>query len=145
MLNAPLEDAELDELQQIMMSWPAEDALEVSGLHGLLTAVVSSPETVMPSEWLPVVLGSYVFETQAEAQRVITLIMRFMNEIVDTLINEQRRTSRFCWNRSELDRHRRSLARGVTAISRASSSVPRLGSRSWTKRESDTRSKRSFG
>ncbi len=88
MLNAPLEDAELDELQQIMMSWPAEDALEVSGLHGLLTAVVSSPETVMPSEWLPVVLGSYVFETQAEAQRVITLIMRFMNEIVDTLINE---------------------------------------------------------
>jgi uncharacterized protein len=88
MVDAPLEDAELEQLQHAMMSWPADDALEVSGLHGLLTAVVSGPETVMPSEWLPVVLGSYVFETQIEAQRVITLIMRFMNEIVDTLINE---------------------------------------------------------
>jgi uncharacterized protein YecA (UPF0149 family) len=50
-LTAP----ELDELQTILLSGTNDDRLELSGLHGLQTAVVSSPKPINPDEWLPLV------------------------------------------------------------------------------------------
>ena len=92
MLNRPLADAEMDELDAILMSSSDDTALELSGLHGFLTAIVSGPETVMPSEWLPIVFGErgfHEFETREQVERAIMLVMRLMNEIIATLIEER--------------------------------------------------------
>ncbi len=60
------------------------------GLHGFLTAVVSGPEMVMPSEWFPVIFGSDgpSFTDRDQAERIFGLIMRMYNEIAFTLAEE---------------------------------------------------------
>jgi uncharacterized protein len=56
-------------------------------LDGFLTALVIGPTTIMPSQWLPVVWGAteddpMTFKDEAQAERVMSWIMRFMNERV---------------------------------------------------------------
>jgi yecA family protein len=85
-LSIPLSEAELDELTEILLARFDEDSepvdgdegvLDVSELDGLLTAVVSSPVTILPSQWLPVLWGDFppVFETEAEVERVFSLML----------------------------------------------------------------------
>jgi uncharacterized protein len=59
----------------------------ITRVHGFLTSVVSGP-IVLPSEWIPVVFGDdedSVWETMAQAQRAMGLLMRFYNEIASDL------------------------------------------------------------
>jgi uncharacterized protein len=97
-LSSPLSEAELAELDDALLNRFDEDAEPVSGdegiidvseLDGLLTAVVSSPVMIMPSHWLPAVWGDYppVFETDAEVERVFSLMVRHLNGIAATLMN----------------------------------------------------------
>jgi yecA family protein len=76
-LTAP----ELDELQTILLSGTNDDRLELSGLHGLQTAVVSSPQPITPDEWLPL-----VGDTRPE--RMLSLVMRQMNGIAAELAHD---------------------------------------------------------
>ena len=84
---APLSDEEMDELGRFLCSDATSDetmVLEV--LDGYLTALVVGPTTVMPSLWLPRVWGpaeedAPEFETTAQAQRILELILRHMNGI----------------------------------------------------------------
>lgn len=86
-LDQPLSDKEFDELDQFLLSDRcADDAMTMDTLHGYLTAVAIGPETIMPEEWLPRIWGSATpdFKSPKEDDRIVNLIMRFMNEILVT-------------------------------------------------------------
>jgi len=98
-LNTPLSDQEIDELNRFLLERiPEEEAeaaeegvdegvLDISELDGFLAAIVSGPQALSPSEWLPVLWGEFepVWESSAEAEAKISLVLRHMNGIVNTL------------------------------------------------------------
>ncbi len=97
-LNSPLDEQELEEVDRFLAGRVNEDELaedsdggmlSVSQLDGLLTAVVSAPVAMPPSQWLPAVWGDFPPEWQSreQAERIITLIMRHMNGIAASLAN----------------------------------------------------------
>ena len=89
-LDQPLSEKEFDELDKFLLSErSSDDAMTMDTLHGYLTAVLIGPETIMPSEWLPKVWGEDAsaepqWKNKQEAERIMGLIMRFMNEIAIT-------------------------------------------------------------
>ncbi len=94
----PLTDEELDHLDALLLErvpeeGGAEDAdegiLDISMLDGFMTAVVSGPNPISVSRWLPVVWGDYepVWENEAQIQNTITLLLRHLNGIADALMN----------------------------------------------------------
>lgn len=97
--GAPLSEDELDMLDRFLIdrideneetTGKDEGILDISELDGLLTAIVSGPETIPPSQWLPAVWGDYepVWESEQDFERILTLIMRHMNGIADTLMEQ---------------------------------------------------------
>ncbi|MCW9087960.1 MAG: UPF0149 family protein, partial [Gammaproteobacteria bacterium] len=98
--NTPLSDQEIDELNRFLLERiPEEEAnaavegvdegvLDISELDGFLTAIVSGPQPLKPSEWLPVLWGEYepAWRSDAEAEATISLVLRHMNAIVNILI-----------------------------------------------------------
>ena len=53
-LDEPLSDPELDELEGFLASdLVPPDCMDLEMLDGFITAIVSGPESVQPSEWLP--------------------------------------------------------------------------------------------
>jgi len=94
-LNQPLSQPELDTLEDFLASPQFEHrAMELPMLEGFLTALVIGPRMVMPGEWLPRVWDRYdasvspAFVDRDQAQRITTLLMRFMNGIADTFMND---------------------------------------------------------
>ena len=93
-LEQPLSEKEFDELDQFLLSERSpEDAMTMDTLHGYLTAIAIGPETIMPAEWLPRVWGAGESEgaipapkwkNAREEERILNLIMRFMNEVLIT-------------------------------------------------------------
>lgn len=89
-LDQPLSDKEFDDLDQFLLSERSpEDAMTMDTLHGYLTAIAIGPETIMPAEWLPRVWGDDdklvpTFKNAKEQERIVNLIMRFMNEVMVT-------------------------------------------------------------
>lgn len=89
-LDQPLSEKDFDELDQFLLSERSpEDAMTMDTLHGFLTAVAIGPETIMPAEWLTHVWGEDslrgpTFKNPKEEERIIGLIMRFMNEVLVT-------------------------------------------------------------
>ncbi|MET0320201.1 MAG: UPF0149 family protein [Duganella sp.] len=89
-LDQPLSDKEFDELDSFLLSDRSpEDAMTMDMLHGYLTAIAIGPETVMPAEWLKKVWGKEAtdvpkFKHDKEEERILSLIMRFMNEVLVT-------------------------------------------------------------
>jgi uncharacterized protein len=85
-LNDPLTDAEFDELDQFLLSDATPEAcMDISMLDGLITAVLIGPNTLLPSQWLPVVWGetaeqSMAFESQAQMAHILELITRMYSE-----------------------------------------------------------------
>lgn len=60
-----------------------EDTLSIHGLRGALFAIASSPETIPPSEWLPIVLDAdnIGFRNEGEADRILNHVMALYNEV----------------------------------------------------------------
>lgn len=98
-LFEPLSDEEIDTLDHFLLNRVDDEAntegkdegiLDVSTLDGFLTALVSSPVTVLPSRWLPAVWGDFhpVWDSTEDFGAVVSLIMRHMNGIAATL-NQQ--------------------------------------------------------
>ena len=92
-LSNPLTDAEYHELNEFLLSLEHDDAmLDVSEFDGFITAVVSGPEMIMPSEWLPVVWGGAdnapEWASVEEYQRIFGLMIRHMNTTSTTLIEK---------------------------------------------------------
>jgi uncharacterized protein len=95
--NPSLTDEELDRLDRFLTDRIDEEAatedkdegvLGISELDGFLTAIVSGPVTVVPSRWLPAVYGDFepVWDSLEEAQAILSLLIRHMNDIADSLI-----------------------------------------------------------
>lgn len=92
-LSQPLDDAEYDELDAFLLSLEHENAVwNLSELDGLVTAIVSGPEPVAPSEWLPVVWGGAdeapALESPEAFERMIGLMVRHLNSTVHTLMED---------------------------------------------------------
>lgn len=93
MLSAgPLTDEEIKELDQFLLDAEGiEESMDISTLDGFLTAMVCGPKNIMPSEWTrwvwDMVNGEDApeFKDQAEAQRILGLMMRHLNDIAHTL------------------------------------------------------------
>ena len=96
-LNEPLTELELDELDRILLERISEDAdtadrdegiIGLSELDGFLTAVVSGPVMIPPSQWMSAVWGEFepVWDSVEEAERTMQLMLRHMNGISGTLM-----------------------------------------------------------
>src|SRR3954464_6625283 len=91
-LDEPLTDAELDELEAFLASDSVpQDCMDLEMLDGYLAAVVSGPESMQPSEWLPHVWSeggkssTPAFSGNDQAQRIMALILRHLVGIERTL------------------------------------------------------------
>ncbi len=95
--DSPLTDDEIEFLDRFLIDRIDEDKetpesnvgiLCVSELDGFLTAIVSGPTMVMPSQWMPAVWEEFPpeFETARDADRIMSLIMRHMNSIARHLM-----------------------------------------------------------
>ena len=98
-LKARLSKKERDQLEVLMeardpgLAGPMQGS--ITGVHGFLTSIACGP-MVMPSEWIPVIFhdpDDVGWESQEQAQRAMTLLMRFHNEIVADLEPTGRRYS----------------------------------------------------
>ena len=90
--QGPLTDEEIQELDKFLLDAEGiEESMEISTLDGFLTAIVCGPKTIMPSEWMRWVWDmesgedAPEFKDQAQAQRILGLLMRHMNDIARTL------------------------------------------------------------
>jgi uncharacterized protein len=91
-LDEPLSDPELDELEGFLASdLVPQDCMDLEMLDGFLTAIVSGPENVQPSEWLPQVWSegsrssNPAFASSEQAQRIMGLMLRHMVGVQRTL------------------------------------------------------------
>ena len=90
--DGPLGDKELEELDSFLLDADGiEESMDIATLDGFLTAIHCGPKSIMPSEWMRWVWDmeggedSPEFETQEQAQTIIGLLMRHMNDIAQTL------------------------------------------------------------
>lgn len=84
-----LTEQEFDLLEELLDSPAfAGKAMHLDELQGFLCAIASGPETVMPSRWLPEVLGAGTnYETLEQAQTIVSLVMRLYNEVAQILFS----------------------------------------------------------
>jgi uncharacterized protein len=74
-------DEDIDALEDLLAGFDTD----IEWTVGFLAAVVSGPELISPSVWLPVVIGKEGFADLADAQAGLALLMRFYNYVADTL------------------------------------------------------------
>ena len=91
-LDEPLTDVDYDELEVFLGSHAVpQDCMDLEMLDGFLTAIVSGPELIQPSEWLPVVWSDSqrsvtpVFANNEQAERILSLVLRLQQSIRRTL------------------------------------------------------------
>lgn len=96
-LFSVLNDEELEQLDEFLIERISEDddsegqdegVLDVSELDGFFTAIVSGPEVIQPSRWLPEIWGDFEpeWESEKDFEHVLSLMMRHMNSIAATLM-----------------------------------------------------------
>jgi len=97
--KARLSKKERDQLEMLMeardpgLDGPMQGS--IPRVHGFLTSIACGP-LVMPSEWIRVIFNDpddVGWESPEQAQRAMTLLMRFHNEIVSDLSPSGRRYS----------------------------------------------------
>lgn len=93
MLNpkaVPLSDFEIEYLDRLLTKYRTDYSLsDVAALDGFLTAIVSGPVAVMPSEWMPAIWGGDEFapewELEEEVMAFTSLAMQIHNYAARTL------------------------------------------------------------
>jgi uncharacterized protein len=88
--SAPLSDREFDRLSDFLDSVPDNQAMTIEEMDGFFCALIVGPDVVMPSEYLPVLLGGEpgntgAFRSAEEANEMLPLLMRYWNSIVASL------------------------------------------------------------
>ena len=91
MLNAPLTDAELDELEAFMFSDAvSEDALDLIGTHGYMCALNISPVKIPEKQWLQELFdGTPEYSSEKEKAHIEDLLKRLHFSIGSDLYNDQ--------------------------------------------------------
>lgn len=102
-LSEPLDDEELTQLDEFLLdriddetgdriaaAGEDEGILDLSELDGFLSALVSSPNVIPPSRWLPALWGveEPAWESADQLQEILRLIIRHQNSIAATLLQE---------------------------------------------------------
>ncbi len=84
-MNAyPLNSEELDHLDDFLAT--IDGAMNIERLDGYFVALICSPDTALPSEYLPYIWGEdFSFSSHEEAQNIVELLMRHWNTISDAL------------------------------------------------------------
>ncbi|MEW6766078.1 MAG: YecA family protein [Pseudomonadota bacterium] len=88
----PITDAEVEELENFLFSEKVpEESMTLSEIDGFLTALAVGPVVVPPSEWLPVIWQGEgpVFESPAEVERVLGLLLALNARIVETIQKDE--------------------------------------------------------
>ena len=85
----PLTDAEFDRLNSVLARFGDKHSMNLEQLDGFLAALICGPDTVLPSEYLPVIWGDNIvledaFNAKTLLQDFLSLIMRDWNVIADT-------------------------------------------------------------
>jgi uncharacterized protein len=82
--TGPLTDEELEELDQFLLSDTMdEEAMDISMLDGFLTALANGPNTLSPSQWMPVIWGGpMTWESREQAERIMGYVFRHANDIL---------------------------------------------------------------
>jgi uncharacterized protein len=90
--NAPLNDAEIDELADLvdLVDERTDVPVSLEGMDGFLTALVCSPRTMTAEEFFPVLLDrddglATIFDDAADGARFLALLNRRRNEIARAL------------------------------------------------------------
>jgi uncharacterized protein len=79
-------DEELDALDAFLMSEETpEECMDIAMLDGFLTALAIGPNTLLPSQWLPLVWGEteedpMQWDSAEQMQHILELLMRYYNE-----------------------------------------------------------------
>jgi uncharacterized protein len=86
----PLTDAEFDQLNSVLARFGDKHSMNMEQLDGFLAALNCGLDTILPSEYLPVIWGDNIaledtFNVQPLLQDFLALIMRHWNVIADTL------------------------------------------------------------
>lgn len=86
----PLSDQELDELADFLdTDRVPEEAMDISMLHGFLTAIALCPRPIDAGEWLPMVWGEDLQQPQYESAehkaRIESLLQRLLAQIVPSI------------------------------------------------------------
>jgi uncharacterized protein len=76
-----------------------DNCMGLSDLDGFLTAIVIGPEPIPPSEWLPVIWDDEApeFESETEAQTILTTIMGRYNQIAACFASNPRDFDPIFW------------------------------------------------
>jgi uncharacterized protein len=93
MNDNPLNNAELAFIDEMLLKYGNDEGvLDSSELDGFLTAIVSGPTPIMPSQWFPALWGGEgnepEWESEAELRRFTGLVIQHMNNVI-TLLMEQ--------------------------------------------------------
>jgi uncharacterized protein len=92
--HEPLTDSELDRLAEFLKSCKGGRAMNIEAFDGFFAALITGPETVMPSEYYPEVFGGEMadaceFGSLAEANEILGLMMRHWNTIASALHKDE--------------------------------------------------------
>lgn len=93
-VGQPLSSADTAALKEFLdSSNRPDDTLRFHELQGFLFAIASSPETISPSEWIPLISNDEdpCYGDEGEAQQVLNQIMTLYNE-VNTSVLERSET-----------------------------------------------------
>lgn len=88
----PLDDDEIETLELFLQTLEGENAvIGISELDGFLTAIVSGPNNIPPTQWINALWGEEedgpVWESTEQAEEIISLIIRHMNSIASALLD----------------------------------------------------------
>jgi len=93
--QAPLTEEELTYLDSVLERFPDDSAMNVEELDGFFTALMCSPKTAMPSEYLPEIYGVASMETcpaldtLEEAQKFLGLLFQHWNDVGSRLADDE--------------------------------------------------------
>jgi len=99
--SPPLSDAELDALDSLLQALPTDDAMNIEGMDGYLTALLVGPPLLTrlkSADWLPAVWGgdgadaATPFTSQKQRKRTALLVLRHLHGI-----DQQLRTKAEAW------------------------------------------------
>lgn len=81
--NPPLKEVELDQLEALLARSPGDEAMDIEGLDGYLTALLLSPELPSADDWVPLIWGGRPgeeapFASGKQTKRVVQLVLRHM-------------------------------------------------------------------
>ncbi len=85
-ITQPVNELELEELNQFLTAQPEADWLNLTQLHGLLCAILSSPLFCFADDWLGLAFNeSLLFTSQAQASRITLLLARLQHQVAKQL------------------------------------------------------------